>query len=122
MLSAGVYFQSKWLAIGTGTVRIADAGYTTFPHSGAQTISVRPSKRIDFNCDAIRCVPQRKHDRDAALVLKGEPGAFVAKRRPSFVCLVDITLAITVLSQAYRPGLRRVCALPPRARGADKLL
>ena len=65
-----------------------------------QIISVRPSTRLDFRSAACRCLPQRKHDRDAAVLLNGEPGAFAAKRRPSSVRLVEITFAICQFSQA----------------------
>jgi hypothetical protein len=56
----------------------ASIGYSTLLQLGAQTISARPSTRLDFNCAACRCRPQRKQERVWPVPVKGDPDTLAA--------------------------------------------
>ena len=53
-------------------------GYSTLLQLGAQTISARPSTRLDFNCAACRCRPHRKHERVWPVPVNGDPDTLAA--------------------------------------------
>ena len=81
--------------------RPAAIDYSTLLQLGAQTISARPSTRLDFNCAAWRCRPQRKQERVWPVPVKGEPVTLAASRRPFSETLVEgVALLMALLSQS----------------------